>query len=337
MKKSVVPRGKHFTFLVLPDGARPVLRFRVHAILLVLLPIIFVALMAIASTLYMLHDHARGQLDQLHSKLSTANETYSKQLAMKEGTIKQLQVELAQLAQQAESVEMRIEELNKLESDVKSLVGIPEEETGPAEPSEDGVGGEYVAIQDDELEELAHNTSTVLNSLDGEITDLKERLTSTKELAQKRLQTLRVTPTYWPTQSQRITSFFGVRMDPFSGEPGIHKGIDIAGHMGDPVFAAADGRVSDTGTMSERGNYVVVTHAMGLTTRYFHLSRIEVKTGDRIHQGVVIGKVGSSGRSTGPHLHFEVMKRGESVDPRPYLKMAIKGNSADVQVEKRQD
>lgn len=336
MKKSVVPRGKHFTFLVLPDGARPVLRFRVHAFFLVLLPILIAMLIAIASTLYLLHDRARGQLDQLHSKLTSANEAYSEQLTQKEDTIKKMQAQLAQLAQQAESVQLRMEELNKLESDVKSLVGIPEDNSSTG-PSEDGVGGEFVAIQEDELEELAHDTGTIFSSLDDQITDLKERLTSTKELAQKRLHTLRVMPTYWPTQSQRITSFFGVRMDPFSGEPGIHKGIDIAGHMGDPVYAAADGRVSDTGSMTERGNYVVVTHAMGLTTRYFHLSKIEVKTGDRLHQGDVIGKIGSTGRSTGPHLHFEVMKHGESVDPRPYLKMAIKGNSANVQVEKGQN
>ncbi|SEP02291.1 M23 family metallopeptidase [Paenibacillus sp. OV219] len=335
MKKSVVPRNKHFTFLVLPDGASPVLRFRVNAYLLVMLPIIIVLLIAIASTLYLLHDRARGQLDQLHSKLTSTNEAYTLQLAKKEGTIKQLQGELAQLAQQAESVEVRVEELNKLESDVKSLVGLPQENDA-AKSDDNGVGGEFVEIKEDDIVGLAHNTEMIFNSLGDEITDLKERLSSTREQAQKRLQTLRVTPTYWPTQSQRITSFFGVRMDPFSGEAGVHKGIDIAGHRGDSVFAAADGRVVDTGTMTERGNYVTITHAMGLTTRYFHLSKIIAHTGDRVQQGDVIGEIGSTGRSTGPHLHFEVVKHGVSVDPRPYLKMAIKGSSANVQVEKGQ-
>ncbi|WP_164545477.1 peptidoglycan DD-metalloendopeptidase family protein [Paenibacillus albus] len=336
MRKSVVPRNKHFTFLVLPDGARPVLRFRVHTFILAMLPVIIVLLIAIASTLYLLHDRARGQLDQLHSKLTSTNEAYTSQLAKKEGTIKQLQNELAELAQQAESVELRVEELNKLESDVKSLVGLPKE-TAAAESDDTGVGGEFVAVQDADIVDLAHDTGMIFSSLGDEISDLRDRLDSTKEQAQKRLQTLRVTPTYWPTQSQRITSFFGVRMDPFSGEAGVHKGIDIAGHRGDSVYAAADGQISDTGTMSERGNYVTITHAMGLTTRYFHLSKILAHTGDRVQQGDIIGEIGSTGRSTGPHLHFEVVKHGVSVDPRPYLKMAIKGSSANVQVEKGQD
>jgi murein DD-endopeptidase MepM/ murein hydrolase activator NlpD len=116
-----------------------------------------------------------------------------------------------------------------------------------------------------------------------------------------------------------ITSTFGTRSDPFSGGRAHHKGIDFEANTGDPVFAAADGVVSFTGVKSGYGNVVEVDHGNGYTTLYGHNSGFTVRAGDLIRAGQQIAKAGSTGRSTGPHIHFEVHVNGTAVNPMPFL------------------
>ncbi|SFT19533.1 M23 family metallopeptidase [Paenibacillus sp. BC26] len=332
----LLPRNTHFTFLVLPDGSKPALRFRVSTALLLVIPILISLLIVIASTLYLLHERNSHQLELLQLQLASESDAHQDQLADKEAIIVKLQTDLVQLAQQADAVDARMEELSKLESDMKSLVGLSSDKTAK-ETDGDGVGGEQLDATDADIRELAEQTKSFYTSIGGEISELKNRLTSTRKEVQKKKQVLRLTPTYWPTESERITSLFGVRIDPFTNHPGVHKGMDIAGKTGDSIFAAADGYVQDTGYMTERGNYIVVSHKNGIATKYMHLNKVLAQEGERVEQGDLIGLLGSTGRSTGPHLHFEVMKYGVSVDPKPYLKMGIKGIPTDVQLEKRQD
>lgn len=113
----------------------------------------------------------------------------------------------------------------------------------------------------------------------------------------------------------RISSDFGIRNDPFTGKPKFHKGIDIAAPAGTPVVAALPGKVISAGYESGYGNTVLVEHDGGLRTRYGHLASIDVKTGDMVTSDNTLGKVGSTGRSTGAHLHFEVTRMGKQVDP----------------------
>lgn len=113
----------------------------------------------------------------------------------------------------------------------------------------------------------------------------------------------------------RISSQFGWRADPFTGATKFHQGVDIAMAYGRDVKAAASGKVSFAGTQSGYGNTVVIDHADGRQTRYAHLSETLVKAGETVQEGSVVGKSGNSGRSTGPHLHFEVLVHGRPVDP----------------------
>jgi Peptidase family M23 len=122
----------------------------------------------------------------------------------------------------------------------------------------------------------------------------------------------------WPVQG-RVTSEFGTRSDPFNGDARSHAGLDIAGQLGDPVMASADGIVSFTGRDAGYGNLVVVDHGGTLQTFYGHLSGIYVREGQRIRGGLVIGAVGSTGRSTGNHCHFEVRVGGKAINPRRFL------------------
>lgn len=129
-------------------------------------------------------------------------------------------------------------------------------------------------------------------------------------------------PQVVPAADQRITSNFGYRRDPFNGRAAMHGGIDFKGMVGSPVFAASRGRVSFAGRRGGYGNVVEISHGNGMMTRYAHLSRIDVARGDTIDGGDVLGGLGSTGRSTGPHLHFEVRINGRAVNPRKFLETA---------------
>ena len=118
----------------------------------------------------------------------------------------------------------------------------------------------------------------------------------------------------------RTSSGFGTRVDPMGHASGeFHPGLDIAAVTGTPVVAAAAGQVVHAGPAGTYGNMIAIRHADGTETRYAHLSAVGVAVGDQVAAGAPIGAVGSTGRSTGPHLHFEVRKDGKAVDPRPYL------------------
>lgn len=121
-----------------------------------------------------------------------------------------------------------------------------------------------------------------------------------------------------------MSSPFGVRLDPFLGRPAMHTGIDLRGEIGEPVHATAAGTVTIAGRDGGYGNMVEINHGGGLATRYGHLSEIDVKVGDKIHIGQVIGKIGSTGRSTGPHLHYETRVNGEAVNPQKFLRAGIR-------------
>ena len=129
------------------------------------------------------------------------------------------------------------------------------------------------------------------------------------------------TPSLWPVIGH-LTGGFGERMDPFSGEGAFHTGVDISSQYGDGVRVAADGMVVEAGEHSGYGRLVVVDHGSGVTTYYGHLSSYNVIVGQQLKRGDVIGNVGVSGRSTGPHVHYEVRINGAPVNPLRYLRQA---------------
>jgi murein DD-endopeptidase MepM/ murein hydrolase activator NlpD len=132
------------------------------------------------------------------------------------------------------------------------------------------------------------------------------------------------TPTVWPVEGT-LEGGFGGRRNPFGGSGyEFHTGQDIEAPWGAPVFAGASGRVSFVGWQNGYGQLVIVDHGGGLTTRYGHLSHIDVELNQTVNRAQLLGKVGSTGRSTGPHLHYEVRINDEPVDPLPYLLLSTK-------------
>jgi len=130
-------------------------------------------------------------------------------------------------------------------------------------------------------------------------------------------------PSSMPLQGFVMTSDYGTRTHPILGGRRNHKGIDLAAPTGTPVYASADGLVSRAEPYSTYGNYIQIEHGGELQTRYAHLSGYAVMAGQSVRKGDLIGYVGSTGRSTGPHLHYEVRVAGEAVDPRPYMQTQL--------------
>lgn len=126
-------------------------------------------------------------------------------------------------------------------------------------------------------------------------------------------------PSHTALAQQSVTSEFGTRADPFHGKRRNHNGIDIAARHGTPVFATGDGKVERAGWWGTYGIIVVVSHPSGHETRFAHLSAITVTPGQLVRKGQHIGNIGSTGRSTGPHLHYEVRMNGKPLDPRHFM------------------
>ena len=126
------------------------------------------------------------------------------------------------------------------------------------------------------------------------------------------------TPSIWPTRGW-VSRGFGMKYDPFTGYKQMHRGIDIANRTGTPIIATADGKVVQVRNDSMMGKYLVIDHGYGFRTRYGHLSQFKVKVGQKVKRGDVIALMGSTGYSTGPHLHYEVIRNGKFLSPSKYL------------------
>jgi murein DD-endopeptidase MepM/ murein hydrolase activator NlpD len=147
---------------------------------------------------------------------------------------------------------------------------------------------------------------------------LESRLRNVRRDVERRQELAAATPSIWPAHGW-LTGTFGGRSDPFTGEPGFHQGLDISTEKGQPVFATADGSVEAASYSGDYGNLIVVKHAFGLVTRYGHLSSFTVKPGRQVKRGDIIGYVGSTGRSTGAHLHYEILANGKLINPLQLL------------------
>jgi murein DD-endopeptidase MepM/ murein hydrolase activator NlpD len=152
---------------------------------------------------------------------------------------------------------------------------------------------------------------TLLQALEGRLSYVRRDVERQEALAG-------ATPSIWPTYGW-LTGRFGGRPDPFTGESAFHQGLDIATEKGQAVYATANGTVHSAAYTGEYGNLITVRHDFGLMTRYGHLSRFNVKPGQTVNRGDIIGYVGSTGRSTGAHLHYEILANNKLINPLQLL------------------
>jgi len=157
-----------------------------------------------------------------------------------------------------------------------------------------------------------------VTSLESEASRQEQSLRELQEYFDDQRSLLASTPSIWPSRGW-VTSDFGTRMDPYTAERKMHEGLDIATPHGQPVFTPSDGTVVFAGTEGGYGKVLVIDHGYGVKTRYGHLSEIFVKPGDRVQRGGKVAAVGNTGRSTGPHLHYEVRVNGIPENPRKFI------------------
>jgi len=157
-----------------------------------------------------------------------------------------------------------------------------------------------------------------LDRLSAEATRQEQSLQELQAYFQDQKSLLASTPSIWPARGW-VTSDFGLRLDPYTADRVNHGGMDIAAPQGKEVFSPSDGTVVFAGLEGGYGNVLVIDHGYGIKTRYGHLSKINVKAGDRVKRGAIIANVGNTGRSTGPHLHYEVRVNGIPQNPRKFI------------------
>ena len=158
-----------------------------------------------------------------------------------------------------------------------------------------------------------------IEHLDAHLKQLGAQLTAVDYLLESKRTELSARPHAWPTEGGWISSRFGPRIDPFSGAPAQHFGVDIANRDGAPILASSRGIVSFAGKMVDFGYVVDIEHGYGYKTRYAHMGSLSVKVGDVVTGNQVLGFIGSTGHSTGPHLHYEVRRYGKLINPKSFL------------------
>lgn len=215
------------------------------------------------------------------------------------------------MARKLGEMQAKMMQLEALGERVSGLAGINPNEIKVAP----GRGGALVSGRDLSMEEL----QATLDQLD-QLTDQRKDLLTVMEsrLFDQRVNKLMI-PTQHPVHDAHVGSPFGWRIDPFTGRSALHTGLDFQADTGTPILAAAGGVVVASEHHFAYGNMVEVDHGNDLVTRYAHASRLLVKKGDLVKRGQKLAEVGSTGRSTGPHLHFEVMVQGAYQDPRKFL------------------
>jgi murein DD-endopeptidase MepM/ murein hydrolase activator NlpD len=177
-----------------------------------------------------------------------------------------------------------------------------------------GVGG----VPSSESVAPSVNPTITLEKMDQSVSSLTERSSKLEEFYKDQRVLLASTPSIWPVHGYLSTSF-GNRTDPFTGQLDFHSGIDISTPIGTKVQAPADGVVVSVGTKGGYGNAITIDHGYGIVTQYGHLDHFNVRPGQRIRRGDVIAFVGTTGRSTGPHLHYEVWVRDQAQNPLHFI------------------
>ncbi|GJL79756.1 MAG: peptidase M24 [Nitrospinaceae bacterium] len=239
----------------------------------------------------------------------------------RESKINKIQVD--KLGQQVKEFSTEMSRLERFANKLRVITDIGE---SPAPAEKDwGVGGPYglssqsfsTSLQREAVS-MVERLAVNLDQLDQQAKVQAVSFQQLDEFFKNQKSFLSSTPSIWPTRGW-VTSGFGLRKSPFTGLKEKHEGWDIGARMGSPIRASADGVVVIAGREAGYGKMLEVDHGYGITTRYGHNSKNLVKVGDRVKRGDKIGLIGSTGRSTGPHLHYEVRLNGVPVNPKNYI------------------
>jgi|AMFO01.1.fsa_nt_gi Membrane proteins related to metalloendopeptidases len=258
------------------------------------------------------HAHL-ARIQALEKSLQQARAQYRRELAQMRARLQSQTRQLAVYARDLGDMQARLARLDALGAQLVASSSLDAAEFNFGTPP--AYGGPRITpspVQLGDLDAVVARLDTRLETVDAQLAALDYLL------KQKRSEQL-ARPHAWPTEKGWISSRFGWRADPFSGGRELHRGVDIANRFGAPVFSAAHGIVTFAGRMQGFGNMVEVDHGYGYVTRYGHLSALTVHAGEEVGDGQMLGRIGSTGRSTGPHLHYEVHRYGRALNPIRFL------------------
>lgn len=296
---------KEWNIILSSNPDEPVKRFRLTKSFVRNILLVLFALPVTIGILVLQITHINNEKQEL---LSVVEE---KEAQIKENLteIETLKKQYDELKEEALAVQLTIEEFKEFESFLSELeLELPEDVefagSGGKELPENYVTGD-----------VAENLIEIRKELPKLIEDFERSVDRIMEYK----ETLQTIPTFFPAAEGRITSKFGNRRDPFTARTSFHSGIDLAGPLNTPIYAAADGIIVQAGRNGGYGLSIRIEHESGYETLYAHLNEIEVAVGDEVKKGDIIGKMGSTGRSTGVHLHYEIYRNGEVIDPYLYI------------------
>jgi murein DD-endopeptidase MepM/ murein hydrolase activator NlpD len=260
-------------------------------------------------------------VDYFNLKITFNKKEVEKTIANQSNEIISQRKQIQNFANEINSLKSNLVKLNNFEKKIRIIANI-------GNPSEEdslfGVGG---SIPDDLAPELplTEKHNSLMREMHEQTRELNLASVSQEKVFESLIKDLKrqrnllsSTPSIWPTTGW-LSSGFGYRISPFTGLREFHKGLDISGRKGTPVIATADGIVTFTGKNGFYGNMIKIDHGHGMATRYGHLEKILKKTGEAVKRGDVIALMGNTGKSTGPHLHYEVFLNGLSVNPQKYI------------------
>ena len=302
--------------IVVPEGVRngiPACLTHRHLLLLTVLGLVILPA-AIGVLAYKLTDlYQRRHGDPAVS--SYRDELFQSRAALHK-TREEAVRHLNALALKLGSLQAQTIRLNALGTRLTRMAGLDQREFNfEAVPGMGGPEKTAAAVAEVSAPDITRNMTVLARELERS----QARLMALENMMLDRQLVAAVTPAGWPVQGGWVSSGFGHRIDPFTGREALHDGVDIATRFGGPVFAMGEGVVTFVGEKSGYGTLVEITHESALVTRYGHLSATHVKEGDKVTRGQVVANVGTTGRSTGPHLHFEVVRDKTAVNPLAYL------------------
>lgn len=260
------------------------------------------------------HGQAKNhQIMSLENRLAMTQARYQGQVGKLQTRINSDRKRLAVYARNIGTMQARLTRLDALGSQLVEVASLDASEFNfGLQPA---IGGPRMQVRPVNLDGI----DVSLGRLDSRLLNIDTQLAAIDYLLEKKRMQQAAKPHAWPTEGGWISSRYGFRIDPFNGGREMHRGIDIANRFGAPVLAASRGIVTFSGKMKGFGYMIDIDHGYGYVSRYGHMSSLAVHVGDEVGDDQLIGRVGSRGRSTGPHLHYEVHRYGRSLNPLKYL------------------
>ncbi|MCC8193654.1 MAG: M23 family metallopeptidase [Deltaproteobacteria bacterium] len=240
------------------------------------------------------------------------------QLREAEKTIQTQNTQIVAMSSKLQSLEEDVRRVQQFDAKLRVMMNVdrdPPDTSALAEKAENPAQG-YVPLYRQDL--LAKRMHSLADKLAEDVSLEEIRQQDILLALRQNREFMIMTPSIWPAEGH-LTSGFGTRVNPLTGKTVLHAGIDIANRIGTSVIAPARGTVVSAGWQNAYGNCVVINHGNSITTRYAHMEKFTVKEGQVVNRGDVIGAIGNTGRSTGPHLHYEVRVGGVPVNPMRYI------------------